>query len=81
MPKRNKIQIMQLKGSDDTITTDRDEMRYIVSAYYESLLFADIPSAETLQMRQKVSTAIAVKVTSQISHQLLCPFSICYSSV
>ena len=81
MPKRNQIQIVQLKRSDGTVTMDSDEMRNIVATYYELLLSTYTPSVATLQMRQKVSTAIAVKVTSQISHQLLCPFSICYSSV
>ena len=37
MPKRNKIQIVQLKRSDGSITTDRVEMRHIVADYYESL--------------------------------------------
>ena len=75
MPKRNKIQIVQLKRSDGTVTMDRDEMRNIVATYYESLLSADTPSVETLQMRQKVWAATAVKVTSRISLQLLRPFS------
>ena len=60
--KTNKILIVRLKRSNGTITTDRDEMRHIVAAYYESLLSADTPSAETLQMRQKVWTTIVVGV-------------------
>ena len=67
MPKRNKIQIVQLKRSDGTVTMDRDEMRHIVATYYESLLSADTPSVETLQMRQKVWVVTTVKVTSRIS--------------
>ena len=74
-PKRNKIQIVQLKRSDGTVTMDKDEMSNIVATYYESLLSANTPSVETLQMRQKVWAATVVKVTSRISLQLLRPFS------
>ena len=74
MPKRNKIQIVQLKRSDGSVTTDRVEMRHIVADYYESLLLADISNDEVLQMREKVWTATSVKVTSRMSHQLLHPF-------
>ena len=36
---------------------------------------ADIPSVETLKVGQKVWTSTAIKVTSQVSLQLLRPFS------
>ena len=49
MPKRNKIQIVQLKRSDGFVTTDRVEMRHIVADYYQSLLSADIPNVEVLK--------------------------------
>ena len=54
MPKRNKIQIVQLKKTYGSITMDRVEMRHIVVDYYESLLSTDISSVDVLQMCRKV---------------------------
>ena len=62
----------------DNCTLDELDQVYcnIVNDYYESLLISTyIPNDEVLQMRQKVWTATSVKVTSLMSHQLLCPLS------
>ena len=73
MPKRNNIQIVQLKRCNSSVTMDRVEMRHIVADYYEPLLSTDIPNADILQMRQKFWTATSAKVA------INCPNATCIS--
>ena len=54
MPKRNKTQIVQLKRSNGSDTSNRVEMKHIVADYYESLLSTVIPNDELLQMHETV---------------------------